>query len=283
MDIFNDVNLLQTSIRTVEEERKQLNEIPAYFQQKWYHDTMMNHLSEKRKIPREAFESIDTFFVNPEDYVAELPDWMLDRSHGFIYNEQYFVYGGRYVFPVKDVRGDVMGFVGYVYNETPKYLDSKTFGYRAKRTTMFGMEKLPEYYKSNKSLFIVEGLMDMVYLRHNGHNSLALLTSKIGKYQAEILKRFGNRCVIIADNDSFDKFSDEKTAGENFVAQAFKYVPEARVYQTVRASDINDVIRLDDGKYENQVLTDLSAMETPLCLPVEFRQRARNKRYEKRF
>lgn len=281
MSYFDNENILQNSIRTIEDERKQLNEIPPYFRAKWYHDTMMNHLAEKRRIPREAFDALDTFFVNMEDYVAELPDWMLERSHGFIYNEQYFVYGGRYVFPVKDVKGDVMGFVGYVYNETPKYLDSHTFGYRAKLTTMFGMEKLPEYYRSKRCLFITEGIMDMAYLRYHGHNAMALLTSKIGKYQNEILKRFGNRCIILADNDSVGEFSEERTAGESFTNQVFNYLPEARVFQTIRASDIDDVIRLNDGIYERQVIKDLESMENLLCMPVEFRQRTRSKKYER--
>lgn len=277
----DDIDSIQLSIQTIEDERKQLNEIPSYFRAKWYHDVMINHLAEKRQIPREAFEASDIFFVHPDDIVAELPDWMKDRSHGFVYDNRYLTFGGRYVFPVKDVRGDVMGFLSYVYNEDPKYIDSKTFGYRAKLTTMFGMEKLPEYYSSKRSLFVTEGVMDMVYLRYHGHNAVSLLTSKIGNYQAVILKRFGNRCIILADNDSFDKFTEDRTAGEGFVKQASYCLPEARIYQTIRASDINDVTRLDNGIYEKQVIKDLEAMESLLCMPVEFRQRGKvhGKRY----
>lgn len=275
MSYLDDVNMLQAAIRTIVDERKELNKIPAYFQGKWYHELMLNHLSEYRKIPKEAFEKIDVFFINPDESVAEAPEFILDRAHGLVYNEKYWVYGGRYVFPVKDVQGDIMGFVGYIYNEENKYIDSRTFGYVAKRTTMFGMEKLPEYYTSDKCLFITEGIMDMAYLRYHGHNSMSLLTSKIGKYQCEILKRFGRRCIILADNDSSDKFTEERTAGEGFVKQALYLLPEARVFQTIRASDINDVIRLDNGKYERQVLFDLNEMENFLCITKEFRQRTK--------
>lgn len=275
-------DLFQMSIRTIEDERKCLNDIAPYFKAKWYHDVMLNHLSEYRKIDREAFDALDTFFVSPDDFVVDVPEWMLDKAHGFIRNEQYFAYDGRYIFPVKDVRGDTMGFVAYVYNETPKYLDSRTFGYRAKYSTMFGMEKLPEYYRSDKCLFVTEGIMDMAYLRLHGHNAVSLLTSKIGKYQSEILKRFKNKCIIIADNDSVNEFHEEMAAGESFVQQAFRIVPEARVFQTVNQKDINDVIRLG-GDYEKRVIDDLNAMENLLCLPTEFRQRSRVKGYAKRY
>ena len=213
----------------------------------------------ERKLPLSIYDEHKVFFVDDELRCEDLPEQFRADALGFC-KGPYVAYAGRLVYPVMDVRGNVMGFCGWDKFDKPKYLDSRNHGYKAKFTTFYGMEKLPEYYNNNKPVYVVEGIVCCLYLRSKGFQAIAILGSSLTKYVIQILKRMESRLIIIPDNDGFGKAGEEldtELSGENFVKQAKRYLPKARVIQSCVAKDVDDSRLFEDGKYENTFLTEL--------------------------
>lgn len=233
---------------SIDDVREDLGNIVKYFQSKDYHEHAMDlFMVQYRKFPMEVAIESDAFCVDEEIPLCDIPDWMKHDSLGLVKNN-YVTMWGRCVFPVKDVMGNVMGFCGWDPFVDPKYLDSKNYGYKAKQTTLYGMEKLPEYYNSKKPVFVVEGLMCCLYLRWKGFQALATLGSHLTPYVIQILSRFGNRLVMIPDNDE---------TGDKYIKQIKRSLPKALIVQPLVGKDIDGCRKFDDGLYEETLLKDL--------------------------
>lgn len=193
-----------------------------------------------RALKVETLVKADSFHIQPDTPATVLPDDLRVDGTGFCRNSM-LVYEGRYVYPVKDIKGDVMGWCGYDKFESPKYLDSKTYGYKAKEATLYGMEELPSYYRNDKPVFVTEGIVCTLWLRQEGFQAMASLGSHLTPYVIEILKRFGNRLIMIPDSDE---------AGLKYKQQCKYTLPKARVMQSKVAKDI------DDSRQENENLKE---------------------------
>lgn len=277
-NFFDEQNLLFQSIVTIEDQRKKLNELVEYFKvNEEGYEEMLEYVSSKRQLKYETIKESGAFFINDEKPIALIPDEYRHESYGICRNNRV-VYSGRCVFPVYDVRGDVMGFCGWDDVLKPKYLDSMNYGYKAKRNCFYGMEKLSEYYSSNKPVVVVEGLFDCLLLRENGVQALATLGSMISGYVLVILKRFKDRLIMMPDNDNYDGTVIGETAGEGFVSQVFRKLPDARVFQTINFKDLNDCWR-DSEEHRLALLDDLKHIDTMLYSYKEIRQRARPRKF----
>lgn len=236
-------------INTVTESRQKLNKIVSIFKELPDHARYQQLFSEMRKgITVDILEEVDGFMVDEDYTTLILPEDLRHDSLGFC-NAFGYVYEGRYVYPVKDVKGDVAGWCGYDNEAFPKYLDSINYGYRAKQGMLYGMEKMREYYESNEPVFITEGIVCTLWLRSNKFQAMALLGSYLSVYVAEILRRLGRRCIIVPDSDA---------AGNKLVAQAKRLLPEARVIQSRMGKDV------DDSRQEvTDLADDLAHFRTP--------------------
>lgn len=237
-----------------------LREIVDWFRGQEYHNHMMHlYLEDFRKLPISIADELEAFAVPDESEISidNYPSWMHEYSLGFIRNN-HLVMGGRCVFPVKNSIGQVVGFLGWDPFATPKYLDSKNDGYKAKNTMFFGMEKIHDYYTSDKPVFITEGSMCTAYLRANGFQALASLGSHLTKYQIQILKRFGRRCIVVVDNDQ---------AGFDFAKQVKYTLPLAQVVLCEYGKDIEGCRKEEDFKYEQDLLHDLRNVGNPFYRP----------------
>lgn len=251
--IDDDLDIVQTQY-TIEELRQDLDNVVRYFQSMPYHDHAMKlFMEDYRGFPREVIDACDCFCVDEELNVSDLPEWMTSPSLGVV-SKGYLTMAGRCVFPLKDVYNNTMGFVGWDPTTTPKYLDSKNYGYKAKTTTFYGMEKLYEYYNSNKPVFLTEGLMCCLYLRWKGYQALASLGSWLSSYQIQILKRFKDRLCAIPDNDE---------TGDRYCRQIKTRLPLARVYQVRYGKDVDGCRKEDDHRYEEELLKDLQSCSNP--------------------
>lgn len=239
---------------TVEDVRKDLRRVVDWFQSRpdWKEGLeafMVNY----RGFPLEEAIKADAFDVDENIELKDLPDWMKNNSLGFVkYNS--IVMSGRCVFPVKDCYGSVMGLVGWDPFEKPKYLDSKNFGYKAKITSLFGMEVIGQYYTSKEPVFVTEGLMCALYLRWKGFQALSSLGSYLSRYVIQILSRFGRRLVMIPDNDE---------TGDSYIRQIKRELPKAIIAQVAYGKDIDGCRKKSDGIYENELLKDLKNISNP--------------------
>lgn len=241
---------------SVEDVRQDLAKITEYFRAQPYHQHAMElFMVDYRKFPMEVADAAECFVVDEELLISELPEWLLSEPLGFI-KKNWVPMWGRCVFPVKDVRGTTMGFVGWDPTVEPKYLDSRNYGYKAKETTLYGMEMLPTYYTNNKPVFVVEGLMCCLYLRWKGFQALASLGSWLTPYVIQVLSRFGSRLVMIPDNDA---------TGDKYIKQIKRNLPKASIGQVRYGKDIDGCRKEADGAYEQELLKDLSMLNNPFA------------------
>ena len=116
------------------------------------------------------------------------------------------------------------------------------------------MEMLPEYYTSKKPVFITEGLMCTLYLRSQGFQAMASLGSYLTPYVIRILSRFGNRLIMVPDFDD---------TGDKYVSQIKRQLPKAMIIQCTKGKDIEGLRKLEEHKYEGQLLKELTSLSNP--------------------
>lgn len=248
-----DLRLLQLSVEStdsVDETRQTLNNLVKFFRSQEIHQFAMEEIIVKERLQDSSVaEMSECFFIDEDFEYAELPDEFKPESLGLCRGRN-IIYAGRLVYPVKDVDGNVMGLCGWDKFDKPKYLDSKNNGYKAKDTTLYGMENLREYYSSNRSVFLFEGIPCCNYARSKGHQALSSLGSNLTTYVVQILKRFGPRLIVVPDSDE---------AGHKFAMQVRRYLPEATVLNCRLDKDLDDSRKID----EQGVLEDLRNLD--LC------------------
>ena len=257
MHDFNEYDFLVIE-NSISDTREQLADVVRYFRSKEYHDHAMElFILKYRKLDASVIEESDCFCIDEDLPVNAVPQWMHAASLGII-RKSDFVMAGRCVFPVKTVDGEVMGLIGWDPTTTPKYIDSHNYGYKAKFSTLYGMERLPDYYRDDKPVFFTEGLMCTWYLRSKGFNALATLGSHLTSYQIQIIKRFGRRGVVVVDNDE---------AGQSFAKQVKRVLPQTQIVTCRYGKDIEGCRKVEDFKYEQDLLKDLSQISNPFYMP----------------
>ena len=110
----------------------------------------------------------------------------------------------RLMFPIIDVRGNVIGFGGRIMNnkdpEAAKYLNSPETPIFNKRKNLFGLN----YAKKSKLgyLILVEGYMDAIALHQYGFDcAVASLGTSLTEEHATLISRYVEQVVLIYDGD----------------------------------------------------------------------------------
>lgn len=120
-----------------------------------------------------------------------------DKGSGGIYDK----FRGRLMFPVIDVRGEVLGFSGRTLTESePKYLNSPETPVFSKRRTLFGINLAKNTKRG--SIILCEGNIDVVMLHQAGFdNAVASMGTSLTVEQTRLVSRFANEIDICYDND----------------------------------------------------------------------------------
>ena len=122
---------------------------------------------------------------------------LVGEKNGRIYDR----FRNRLMFPIIDVRGNVIGFGGRVLDDSkPKYLNSNETVIFNKRRNLFGMnfaKKTKEPY-----MILVEGNIDVVTLHQYGFdNAVASLGTSLTEEQVTLLSRYTQEVVLTYDGD----------------------------------------------------------------------------------
>ncbi len=130
----------------------------------------------------------------------------------------YDQFRNRVMFPIIDVRGDVIGFGGRVMDDSkPKYLNSTETMVFNKRRNLFAMN-LAKKTKSEYFL-LAEGYMDVIALHQAGFDSaVASLGTALTDEQARLLTRYTKTVIICYDAD---------TAGQTAAQRAIDILKKA--------------------------------------------------------
>ncbi len=114
----------------------------------------------------------------------------------------YDRFRGRIMFPIFDIRGNVIGFGGRVMdNSLPKYMNSPETPVYNKGRNLYAMNLAKT--SGQKRLVIVEGYMDVISLHQCGIiNTVASLGTALTESQGRILKKYAEEIIISYDADT---------------------------------------------------------------------------------
>ncbi len=145
----------------------------------------------------------------------------------------------RLMFPIIDVRGNVIGFGGRIIKKddnAAKYLNSPETLIFNKRKNLFGLNLAK---KSKQGyLILVEGNVDVVALHQFGFdNAIASLGTSLTEEQAALMTRYADQIVLIYDGDK---------AGQNATQRAIPILEKAglqvKVLQIEGAKDPDEFL-----------------------------------------
>lgn len=157
----------------------------------------------------------------------------------------------RLMFPIIDVRGNVIGFGGRIIKKddnAAKYLNSPETMIFNKRKNLFGMNLAK---KSKQGyLILVEGNIDVVALHQYGFdNAIASLGTSLTEEQAALMTRYTDQIVLIYDGDK---------AGQNATQRAIPILEKAGIQVKV--------LQLKDAKDPDEFLKKFGADKFKLLL-----------------
>ena len=156
------------------------------------------------------------------------------RKNGRIYDR----FRNRLMFPIIDIRGNVIGFGGRVMDDsTPKYLNSPETIIFNKRKNLFALN-LAKKTKLGY-MILVEGYMDAIALHQYGFDcAVASLGTSLTEEHAALLSRYTEQVMLIYDGDE---------AGQNATKRAIPMLEKAglqvKVLQMRDAKDPDEFLK----------------------------------------
>ena len=171
----------------------------------------------------------------------------------------YDKFRDRLIFPVIDIRGEVLGFSGRALNDDqePKYLNSPETLVFSKRRTLFGMNLAKNTKRG--SILLVEGNIDVVTLHQAGFdNAVASMGTALTTEQTRLISRYAKEIIICYDNDPAGKKATERALdllkNSEFSVRVLK-LPDRIVDGQAVKIDADDFIRLRGSDAFEQLLS----------------------------
>ena len=183
------------------------------------------------------------YYLNKQGFSDELileAGLIIRSQKGTLYDR----FRNRVMFPVFNIKGDVIGFGGRVLDDSkPKYLNSPETLVFQKGTNLYGLNFAIKNKLEDRYFIIVEGYMDLISLHQYGiTNVVASLGTALTVNQARLLKRYADKVIISYDAD---------VAGQTATIRGLDILREAgfdvRVLQIPQGKDPDEFVR-SNGK-----------------------------------
>ena len=125
----------------------------------------------------------------------------------------YDTFRNRLMFPVIDVRGNVIGFSGRILGDgEPKYLNTKENIVFNKGRNLFGLNLAKK--SKNSYVILVEGNIDVVSLHQAGFDSaIASLGTSLTNEQARLISRYKSEVILAYDSDGAGVKASQRAIG----------------------------------------------------------------------
>ena len=133
--------------------------------------------------------------------------WLGARSKkGSIYD----IFRKRVMFPIVDLRGNIIGFGGRVLDGSqPKYLNTSHTPVFEKGSNLFSMNFAKN--AETKRIILCEGYMDVIAVNQAGfENAVATLGTAITPNQARLISHYAEEVVIAYDSDNAGQKASQK-------------------------------------------------------------------------
>jgi len=117
---------------------------------------------------------------------------------------------GRIMFPIFDIRGNIVAFGGRVIDDSlPKYINSPETPCYSKGRELFGMHIAKK--SAEKKLLLVEGYMDVISLHQAGIDfAVAPLGTALTGMQGRLLKKYSDEIILAYDSDTAGQKATER-------------------------------------------------------------------------
>lgn len=169
----------------------------------------------------------------------------------------YDLFRGRVIFPIIDLRGNVVGFGGRLMGDGkgPKYLNSSDTPVFKKSRNLYALN----FAKAAKTdmLILAEGYMDVIAIHQAGFpNAVATLGTSLTQEQARLISQYAKKVAIAYDSDG---------AGQNAARRALGLFSQTEVSVSVLemtgAKDPDEFIRtFGPHRFENLLAEGKSAL-----------------------
>ncbi len=149
----------------------------------------------------------------------------------------YDAFRDRLMFPILDLRGNVIAFGGRQLSERgPKYLNSSDTPVFKKSRNLYAMNLARK--SASKRMVLAEGYMDVISLHQAGFDTaVATLGTAIGDEQAKLLADYADEVVICYDGDE---------AGQRATARAIGILEKTPL--KVRVLTLAEAVRPGEAK-----------------------------------
>lgn len=153
-------------------------------------------------------------------------------------NGIYDRFTNRVMFPIIDLRGNVIAFGGRIMtDEKPKYLNTSDTPVFKKSANLFSLNNAKN--SASRTLILCEGYMDVIAVNQAGFtNAVATLGTALTSEQAVLMKRYADEVIICYDADE---------AGQKATARAIPILRNAglviRVLSIPSGKDPDEFIR----------------------------------------
>jgi DNA primase len=149
----------------------------------------------------DAWEALKDHLVGRGYEVADIlaAGLIVEREGGGYYDR----FRGRLIFPIRDRRGQVIGFGGRVLDDgLPKYLNSPQTPLFDKSSVLYGIDLAKGAIRRENMVVIVEGYMDVLMAHQHGiANVVASMGTALTETQLRVLKRLTKKFILALDAD----------------------------------------------------------------------------------
>ncbi|MGI5915019.1 MAG: DNA primase [Anaerolineae bacterium] len=171
-----------------------------------------------------------------------------ENESGNIYDR----FRGRIMFPIRDVRGHVIGFGGRSLDDEnqPKYLNSPQTPLFDKSSVLYGIDLARDAIRESETAIIVEGYMDVVVpYQHGVRNMVACMGTALTEAHLDVLKRLAGVLILALDPDA---------AGMRAVERGIETAQQALPRRSVPVPTATGLIR-----WESRLDTEIRIMVLP--------------------
>ncbi len=148
----------------------------------------------------DGWQNLESIFLNYQDANLLETGLVIENDEG----KRYDRFRDRIMFPIINVRGQIIGFGGRVLDKgEPKYLNSPETPLFEKGRELYGLFQAQKSIRAEKMALVVEGYMDVVALAQLGvEYAVATLGTATTPFHIQKLLRLTEQVVFCFDGDS---------------------------------------------------------------------------------
>ena len=229
----------------------------------------IDYLELERKFDRETIKKFEIGLSVPKLSITDFlmkKNISLDKlvSLGISNTYSKDVFLNRIIFPLHDLKGNVVGFSGRIYNtkDTSKYINTKETVIFKKNSLLYNYHRARDYLKKNDSIIVMEGFFDVIRASTIGvYNCVATMGTAFTNNHAMLLKKITDNIILCFDGDK---------AGEEATEASIKILENIGVEPKIIRLEEKDpdeyILKRGKDAFLNKIDKAISAVEFKMMI-----------------